>query len=228
MVDLCGLRTKGVVVRTDEPERTFEIDAYPITGGRCPGAHQRRGLLRSTVEPLPTRRNFVSFKYGTCDPTPEAACGAPLEIQIWPACERNRSMYTLTPDPDGPGPLSATPLPRTDLRSRGVPASFFENGHRLELYTAGMVIRAGQRPAVLISVPLAWRHRASITWGNNTGRSYHSVRFARCPPLTPSHSWNGYAGLFYLSEPSDCVPLAVTVGRRRQIVWFGLGERCRR
>ena len=32
----------------------------------------------------------------------------------------------------------------------------------------GIAIRAGS-PAVLITIPEAWRHRAAIGWGNNIG-----------------------------------------------------------
>ena len=43
----------------------------------------------------------------------------------------------------------------------------------------GIVIRAGS-PAVLITVPEAWRRRAGIGWGNNLG-VFSSLRLLSCP-----------------------------------------------
>jgi hypothetical protein len=40
------------------------------------------------------RSNFTSFIYGTCTPRGDAGCPYPLEIQVWPACERNSSRYS--------------------------------------------------------------------------------------------------------------------------------------
>ena len=68
-------------------------------------------------------------------------CPAPLEIQIFPACKRNPSLYQLAPDLDGPsGPLVAAPYPRERLTLRGVPAAFFDAGRRLELYTGDVTV----------------------------------------------------------------------------------------
>lgn len=66
----------------------------------------------------------VSFIYGDCAPVGDSGCPAPAEIQIWPACIRNPSLY----DKDyGPPSISTT--------IRGVPAAYFEGGARLELQT---------------------------------------------------------------------------------------------
>ena len=51
---------------------------------------------------------------------------AGLEIQNWRACDRNYASYSLGPD---------QPLPREDLTLRGVPAAFYDDARRLELYT---------------------------------------------------------------------------------------------
>lgn len=98
----------------------------------------RRLAPRLPKEPL--RANYVSFKYGSCEAALDAPCAAPLEIQIWPACERARADYTLVPDLDGPGPMKARPLPRTDVQLRGVPGAFYEDSHRLELYTGRVTV----------------------------------------------------------------------------------------
>jgi hypothetical protein len=40
------------------------------------------------------RSNFTSFVYGTCTPQGDSGCPYPLEIQVWPSCERNPSKYS--------------------------------------------------------------------------------------------------------------------------------------
>lgn len=84
---------------------------------------------------------------------------------------------------------------------------------------AGLVIRMGS-PAVLVSVPRAWRERVAITWGSSGVVS--ALRVGHCPAAP---AWSAYAGGFYLRAPA-CVPLDVHVGRRTARVWFGLGRRC--
>lgn len=75
--------------------------------------------------------NFVGFRYGDCEAGDDGSgCTGPLQIQIWPACERTRSSYT----------MGGEPMPREDLRVRGAPASFFEEGQRLEIYTGRATI----------------------------------------------------------------------------------------
>ena len=89
------------------------------------------GRIRRLEKPQPGEAfgaDFFSYLYGTCktsakDPT----CPIPLEVQSWAACKRNRSVYRLTP--------AGEPLPRKDTTIRGVPASHFEEGFRLEVYT---------------------------------------------------------------------------------------------
>jgi hypothetical protein len=88
---------------------------------------------------------------------------------------------------------------------------------------AGLVIRAGRGP-VTVSVPLAWRKRAAITWGGNTG-IVRSLRILRCGS-NPTRG-NGYAGGFYLRSRSACLPLIFQAGRHSATVRFGLGRRCR-
>ena len=78
------------------------------------------------------RASYVAFIYGDCVAHAEAGCPPPLEIQVWPACERTISDYSLTPAGD--------PLPHEATFVRGVPAAFFEDHLRLELYTANVTI----------------------------------------------------------------------------------------
>ena len=84
----------------------------------------------------------------------------------------------------------------------------------------GIVIRAGS-PAVLITVPEAWRHRAGIGWGNNLG-VFSSLRLLSCPRQLGA--WNAYVGGFYLRSPSGCVPLVFHVGRQTATLSFAIGS----
>jgi hypothetical protein len=109
-----------------------EFDGEPLTA-----INHRVGSPESRA---PVRADYVSLKYGSCEPTSDSGCAAPLEMQTWPACRRNRAMYLLAPDIDGSGPAKAIPYPREDVTVRGVPAAVFDNGSRLELYTGDVTI----------------------------------------------------------------------------------------
>ena len=131
------LSIEGAAVFPDFPLYAVgpSFDGLPLTG------MTRR--LEARVAPDPARANFVGFRYGDCTPTSDAGCPAPLEIQVWPACERNLSSYSLTPAGD--------PLPHERLSVRGVPAAFFEEGQRLEIYTGSVsVVLFGQGKAQLL------------------------------------------------------------------------------
>jgi hypothetical protein len=84
----------------------------------------------------------------------------------------------------------------------------------------GIAIRAGS-PAVLITVPQTWRHRAGIGWGNNLG-PVSSLRLLSCPGQ--HGAWNAYAGGFYLRSPSGCVPLVFDIGRQTATLSFAIGS----
>jgi len=84
----------------------------------------------------------------------------------------------------------------------------------------GIAIRAGS-PAVLISVPVLWRHRAGIGWGSNTGVA-SSLRLLSCPRQLGA--WNAYAGGFYLRSPSGCVRLVFQIGRQTTTLSFAIGS----
>jgi hypothetical protein len=73
----------------------------------------------------------ISFLYGDCTPprapdgSYDGGCALPVEVQVWPACFRNPTLY-------GGAPGSPVPVNTT---VRGVPAAFFEGGNRLEIQT---------------------------------------------------------------------------------------------
>ena len=86
----------------------------------------------------------------------------------------------------------------------------------------GLTVRAGS-PAVVVSVPQAWRHRAAIDWGGSGIVS--SLRVLSCPGRVGA--WNSYAGGFWLRSPSACIPLVFQVRRQAATRTFGIGRRCR-
>jgi hypothetical protein len=83
--------------------------------------------------------NFVSFIYGDCVASGERGCAPPAEVQVWPACVRNISLY----DPE----LSPA-FERSEVR--GAPAFVFEEGHRLEIQTGeSTVVVFGKSPELV-------------------------------------------------------------------------------
>ncbi len=69
--------------------------------------------------------DYVSFIYGDCQAADDMGCAPPVEVQVWPACVRNPSLYG---SPKGPTPEKTV--------VRGVPAAFVDNdGLRLEIQT---------------------------------------------------------------------------------------------
>ncbi|MGN6677500.1 MAG: hypothetical protein ACTHKL_06905 [Streptosporangiaceae bacterium] len=82
----------------------------------------------------------------------------------------------------------------------------------------GIAVRA-YSPAVVITVPKAWRDRAAAGWGNVSGAS--SLRLAECPRQLGA--WNAYAGGFYLRSASGCVPLVFKIGRHAAALSFAIG-----
>jgi hypothetical protein len=105
----------------------------------------RTAIVRFLQAPSDSRvtPNWVSFIYGTCAPSgSESSCAPPLAIQIWPACERNPSVYS--------------PEIRASAKQvlvHGVPALDFSavEDARLELYTgrSTVVIFGQSHDAVL-------------------------------------------------------------------------------
>ena len=87
----------------------------------------------------------------------------------------------------------------------------------------GLAVR-GDSPAVVVTVPKAWRRRVAITWGDSAIAS--GLRIASCSAFLPPKVWNGYAGGFYLRSRSACVPLIFRVGRSAKTVRFGLAKQC--
>lgn len=103
--------------------------------------------IRRCDRPYPGERiraNFFERQYAHCND-----CEPVVSVQSWPACERGHSDVTEPP----PGGL---PLPETrQLRLRQVPALYFVQDRRLELYT-------GKTTLVLFGSNLASLRRAAL------------------------------------------------------------------
>jgi hypothetical protein len=113
---------------------SFEGLALEFLGHRCDAVAYPGELVRA---------NFVTHIYGDCtapDVEDDASCTPPLEVQSWPACERNPSVYI-----EGPG-LGLVEFDNTTVR--GAPAAVFDHGHRIEVFTGTTnVVIFGRDPA---------------------------------------------------------------------------------
>jgi hypothetical protein len=83
--------------------------------------------VRTAADGKP-RVDQTAYTYGTCTPTDDAGCVAPLEIDTAPLCEFHLALY----DPTDP---------HQDLVVDGVPAEAFDNGQILEIYTGNTTIK---------------------------------------------------------------------------------------
>jgi hypothetical protein len=81
----------------------------------------------------------VNFLYGSCESTSqeESGCNPPVQVIVFPACERNFSLYERFPTPDG-----KIAIAYEDVEINGVPGIDVDEGglHRLELYTGDVTI----------------------------------------------------------------------------------------
>jgi hypothetical protein len=144
-----ALRTKHGLLPCTGPGQTTNFRAFSLgrsfhglpAGGalrRC-GAPYRAGYRNGPVLAPP---NFVMVNYGDCDAERTGSCAPPLQVQTWPACERNLSSYAADP--------SGAPLPHRRLTVRGAPAALFDEGLRLEIYTgASTVVVFGERASLV-------------------------------------------------------------------------------
>jgi hypothetical protein len=85
-------------------------------------------------------------------------------------------------------------------------------------------VRAG-KVGVTVTVPRAWRSRVELTWGTR-GRVGSEAKFGGCADGPPASAWNIYAGGFYLTSRSACVPIVIRAGGRTSTVRFAFGKRC--
>jgi hypothetical protein len=136
----------------DEPANFTTYSAGPVFEGLPVTNVMRRCDLPYPEEP--ERANYVSYIYGDCTPPPsdgdntDGSCAPPLEIQSWPACERNITSYS-----SGPG---LNPIEYDEVTVRGAPGASFDHGLQLEVYTGTTtVVIFGDDPALLLRVAQA-------------------------------------------------------------------------
>jgi hypothetical protein len=85
----------------------------------------------------------------------------------------------------------------------------------------GLLVRRGSKPVDLI-VPLAWRSRFAVGWGNEGRQQAPAVRIVGC---NTGPKWHAYAGGYYLRQPA-CVPLTVRVEGQTTQIRLGIGRSC--
>lgn len=117
-------------------ERIRAFSGFPVyyVGESFEGLPLTDSIMRlqsKRIESEPARGDFFGFRYGDCEPSGnDGGCPLPLKIQTFPACERTLSSYS----------MGGQPMPHERVTLRGVPAAFFENGGRLELYTGRITV----------------------------------------------------------------------------------------
>jgi hypothetical protein len=122
----CGAGAGGHAVEprgvlTLDEARAFDEHPLVYAGEQVDGLSLEAILRRDDTA------RYVSFVYGECRPTSrESGCAPPAEIQVWPAASRGLDSYS--------SPAPATPVPEPTT-IRGLPAAFFDDGTRLEIYT---------------------------------------------------------------------------------------------
>lgn len=131
-----------------------------------------RNVLRQCESPPPpalvranldSRANSASYIYGTCEVPAgeEGGCAPPLEIQVWPACER------------GPADYDPGSQLRSDLQTRrGVPSAKITDG--IEVYSDSTIVVFADDPqlaerAVASLVPLPETRAPSALPESNVG-----------------------------------------------------------
>ena len=98
--------------------------------GPSVGPHELRLITRQVnprVEGEPNGVNAYNFVYGECEAESDSGCIPPLQIQIWPACERTYASIDKE-------------VGRTRSTLRGVPAATFADAYRLEIYTGRVTV----------------------------------------------------------------------------------------
>lgn len=122
---------EGEIPRQSPARQSFRVYWVGRSFERLRHTDTVRRLDRpSRIEPFVAE--YTSFFYGDCKPARADGCPLPLEIQNWPACRRNPSLYREWPG----GP----PLPREQLSALGAPAAVYEDGGRVEVYTGNTTV----------------------------------------------------------------------------------------
>ena len=83
------------------------------------------------------RANSISYIYGDCTPQ-GGGCATPLEVQVWPASQRNKAMYEVPPD----APPGIPAMTGEDKTVNGVPAASYQ-GHFEVYYPDSTVVIFG-------------------------------------------------------------------------------------
>jgi len=138
---------------TDFP--TYFGGTWMTAGGTSlPFSGVQRNVGSSQDPQETTGEDYWSYFYGHCNAVGDGECTTAVEIQNWNICQRWPSMYGLSPD--------------ESTTVRGVPANFYENWTRLELYTGRVaVVVFGSDRSQLLDIAQALKPmRGGITTQN--------------------------------------------------------------
>lgn len=159
-------------------------------------------IAGAVVSAAPTTVLAQYLPTATCNPTSVPAAGPGRQQQSY------RVMFGVVAVP-------SVVSGRASPSGRSGPWRFFDK--------QGLFTRAGS-PAVVFSVPKAWRTRVAIGWGDGAGPA-SALRVTSCSG--PSGEWNGYPGGYFLRAPTPvCAPLVVRLGGRSATVHVGIGRSC--
>jgi hypothetical protein len=141
-------------------------------------------VLRRCEPPNPldgSGANFVSYIYGTCDPGTHG-CAPPVEVQTWPACERNLASY----DPPANIPADILPPPPQVTRVAGTAAAILDSGYQVEVYTGGStVIVYGTNTAQVLQAANALQQEPTGSIPNQASAVLATAGLGSLPPPVP-------------------------------------------
>jgi hypothetical protein len=90
----------------------------------------------------------------------------------------------------------------------------------------GLQLHASRQPVEVV-VPIRWRTRLAVGWGETGGPQQASVvRVLPCRRVL-GHDWLTYPGGYFVRAPA-CVPLVIRTGPKTARVRLSVGRRCPR
>jgi hypothetical protein len=133
---LSSAHLKGCALPTKLFAAGREFNGLKLTAIRrvCTQPEPTRSLAAGGgIDPDSLKRaNYTTFLYGDCTPTGDSGCPLPLEIQVWPACERDPVQLNAARGAEDQSDLGPDEYagPRVVARTsvKGVPTFVFGDG----------------------------------------------------------------------------------------------------
>jgi hypothetical protein len=120
------------------------------------------GIPLTSIDSLGSPGNgpFVSFVYGDCHTVGEGGCPYPLEIQVWPSCERNLAKFRANDNP--------LANESEELTIRGAPALAIAGGVILNVYVGDVTVAIFGSPDRTKLAAQALRSVDGAIWADET------------------------------------------------------------